>query len=327
MAGVALALLATLVVAVPAAWGSLALWFRTPGRQPLRGASALSWALFSTTILLAIWRGRAGAAVGVFAPAFACMLLWWRRIPASNDREWADDVARMTTGVVDGSRVALDNVRNFEWRTLTDYTPRWENREYDLDQLKSVDIILSYWAGKAIAHMLVSFGFGDGGRVAFSVEIRRERHETFSEIRGFFKEFELSVIAADERDVVRVRTNVRGEDAYLYRLRIPTRAMRELFLGYVDEANALVLAPRWYNTITANCTSLVYLMMRRIVGYLPLDLRVIFSGYLPGYIYKVGGLDTRYPLETLRELGHITQRAREADLSPTFSKDIRRGIP
>jgi hypothetical protein len=180
---------------------------------------------------------------------------------------------------------------------------------------------------KAIAHILVSFGFNDGSHVAFSVEIRREKQETFSEIGGFFKQFELSVIAADERDVIGVRTNVRGEDDYLYHIRMPLEHMRSLFLSYVNEANTLVNTPRFYNTITVNCTTLVYHMMNRIVGGLPLDYRLLFSGYLPEYVYKVGGLDSRYSLDQLRALGRITDRARAADQSATFSQNIRQGIP
>jgi hypothetical protein len=188
-------------------------------------------------------------------------------------------------------------------------------------------MIMSYWTGPAIAHMLISFGFDDGEHVVFSVEIRREKIESFSEIGGFFKEFELSVIAADERDVIRVRTNVRGEDTYLYRVRMPVSAMRSLFLGYVDEANTLARAPRFYNTITVNCTTLVYQMMQRIVGYLPWSYRLLFTGYLPAYVYRVGGLDQRFTLDELRTLGRITERARQSDRSSTFSADIRRGIP
>jgi len=200
---------------------------------------------------------------------------------------------------VDGNRVTLYNVRNFEWRSNSDYMQRWEARSYDLEHLESVDMIMSYWTGPAIAHMLVSFGFDDGRHVVFSVEIRREKRESYSEFGGFFKEFELSIIAADERDVIRVRTNVRREDAYLYRLRMPLSAMRSLFLGYIDEANGLLRAPRFYNTITANCTTLVYHMMKRIVGYLPLSYRLLLSGYLPQYVYGVGGLDMRYSLAKL----------------------------
>jgi hypothetical protein len=262
-----------------------------------------------------------------FAVAFGVMQVWWQRIPPSNDRIWADDVARMTTGKVIGNRVTLFNVRNFDWRTNSDYVQRWETRDYDLDHLKSVDMIMSYWQGPAIAHMLISFGFDGGEHVVFSVEIRRQKSQRYSEIGGFFKEFALSVIAADERDVIRVRTNVRGEDDYLYSLRMPLTAMRSLFIAYVEEANTLVHAPRFYNTVTVNCTTLVYHMMQRIVGHLPMDYRVLFSGYLPGYVYQVGGLDSRYALEELRTLGRITERAKMADHSDHFSADIRQGIP
>jgi len=320
------AVLATLVVGASAIWGACALWFQAQGGQALKRLSALLWAGFSLALMIALWQGRAAAGFLAFAAAFGALLLWWRRIEPSNDRIWADDVAQMATGTVDGNQVTLRNVRNFEWRSNTDYIQRWETRNYRLDSLNSVDMIMSYWTGPAIAHMLISFGFGDGEQVVLSVEIRRERIESYSEIGGFFKEFELSIIAADERDVIRVRTNVRGEDAYLYRLRMPVSAMRSLFLGYIDKANALTRTPRFYNTITVNCTTLVYEMMQGIVGYLPLSYRLLLSGYLPEYVYRVGGLDQRYSLEELRAHGRISERAIRADRSDAFSANIRRGI-
>src|ERR1700720_925533 len=319
--------LATLIIGFSAIWGAFALWYQAPAGQSLKTLSVLLWVGFALILLIALWQGRTALAVLAFAAAFGCLFFWWQRIAPSNDRIWADDVAQMTAGTADGNRVTLRNVRNFEWRSDTDYTQRWETRGYDLDRLNSVDMIMSYWNGPAIAHMLISFGFDAGEHVVFSVEIRREKIEGFSEIGGFFKEFELSVIAADERDVIRVRTNVRGEDTYLYRLRMPVSAMRSLFLGYIDEANTLVRTPRFYNTITVNCTTLVYQMMQRIVGYLPLSYRLIFSGYLPEYVYRVGGLDQRYSLEELRAFGRISERAKEADRSGDFSADIRQRIP
>jgi len=324
---IAAIVIATLFVGVPAIWGALALWYRGPGRPAVKALVVLIWAAFSLTTLIASWQGQLTAGVLVFAVAFSGVLIWWTRLAPSNDRAWADDVARMTTGTVDGSRVTLYNVRNFDWHSKTDSTQRWETRSYDLDSLRSVDMIMSYWTIPAIAHMLISFGFDDGAYVAFSVEIRRQKTQDFSEIGGFFKEFGLSIIAADERDVVRVRTNIRGEDDYLYRLQMPVAAMRSLFLGYVGEANSLVETPRFYNTITVNCTTLVYHMMKRIVGYLPMDYRLLLSGYLPRYVYGVGGLGHRYSLQELRARGRITDRAKQADRSPTFSEEIRRGLP
>jgi hypothetical protein len=188
-------------------------------------------------------------------------------------------------------------------------------------------MILSYWSNQAIAHVLISFGFNNGEHVVFSVEIRRRKGDGFSEIGGFFKEFELSVIAADERDVIRVRANIRAEDDYLYRIRLPVPAMRSLFLAYVDQANRLVVAPRFYNTLSVNCTTLVYHMVKHIVGYLPWDYRLLLSGYLPAYVYRIGGLDTRYTLKQLRAFGRITERAKKSGRSATYSADIRQGVP
>jgi hypothetical protein len=318
--------LATLALGSCGIWGGLALWYQMPGAKAGKSLSMLLWAALCVVLAISLHGGRTVLGLLVFAAAFGGLLLWWRRIMPSNERNWLDDVAQMTTGEVDGNRVTLHNVRNFDWRTNDDYTQRWETRRYELERLCSLDMVMSYWTIPAIAHMLISFGFDNGEQVVFSVEIRREKHEKYSEIGGFFKEFELSIIAADERDVVRVRTNVRGEDAYLYRIRLPVPAIRTLFLGYIAEANALVAAPRFYNTITVNCTTLVYQMMQRIVGYLPLNYRLLLSGYLPEYVYRVGGLDSRFSLQELRAQGRITNRAINADRNESFSADIRRGI-
>jgi hypothetical protein len=322
--------LAMLVIGFPAMWGAFALWYQAPGSQIVKAIFVTLWAVLSIGMVAAIWQGRIALGVFGFIGAFAVLLIWWNQLLPSNDRVWTDDVAQMTTGTVDGGRITLYNVRNFDWRSDSDYTQRWETRNYDLDRLRSVDVIMSYWSGPAIAHMLVSFGFdaqGKDAQVVFSVEIRREKGESFSEIGGFFKQFELSIIAADERDVIRVRTNVRGEDDYLYRVRMPPADMRALFLAYVDEANSVAKTPRFYNTVTANCTTLVYHMMKHIAGHLPLSYRLLLSGYIPEYIYSVGGLDRNYPLAELRARGRITERALQSDRSETFSADIRRGVP
>lgn len=318
---------AIVLLSLLAIWGCFALWYQVPGGRALKSFYVLAWAALSLALLLAIWQGRTAFGILGFALTFGGLLLWWQSLAPSNDRVWADDVARMTTGTVAANRVTLQNVRNFDWRSDSDYTQRWESRSYDLDHLDSVDMILSYWSGRAIAHVLMSFGFDDGEHVVFSVEIRPQKSEGFSEIGGFFKEFELSIIAADERDVIRVRTNVRGEDDYLYRIRLPVSAVRSLFLAYVAQANELVRTPRFYNTVTVNCTTLVYHMVKHIVGYLPMDYRLLFSGYLPEYVYGVGGLDMRFKLDELRAFGRITERAHESDRSDSFSADIRRGVP
>ncbi|NMK48068.1 DUF4105 domain-containing protein [Achromobacter sp. Bel] len=323
----AASLLIGIVIALTAAWGALALWMRAPFSPGLRGALTLAWLASSLAAGAALAWPAWQPAWYAFAVAVIALLGWWFTLRPSNDRDWIPEVARQTHGEVDGSQVTLHNVRNFDWRTRTDFTPHWETRRYALDELQSVDVALSYWNRPAIAHALVSFGFGDDRYVVFSVEIRRKQGDRFSEIGGFFKQYELSVIASTEEDSLRVRTNVRGEDGYLYRIHMPLDAARSLFLAYVDSANRLRHTPRFYHTLTANCTTIVFQMARRIVPGLPLDFRQLVSGYLPEYLYDLHVLQGAGDIGQYRRLGRYTDRARASPTPATFSRDIRQGVP
>ncbi|MBB6084502.1 Lnb N-terminal periplasmic domain-containing protein [Castellaniella defragrans] len=265
--------------------------------------------------------------LAAFALAFIAGAFWWLSLRPSNDRDWADEVSRPLRGSIQGSVVTLHDIRDFDWRSDTDYTARWHDGVYDLDELASVDMALSYWMGPAIAHTLVSFGFTDGRHVVFSVEIRRERGEAFSTVGGFLKQFELAIVAAEERDILHVRAGPRGEQVFLYPIRMPVPAMRALFRSYVARANRLADEPRFYHTLTANCTTLVYDMVRPLVPGLPLDIRLILSGYLPEYLYRHGGLDTSQPLEVLRAQADITRRAARPGTAAEFSRRIRAPEP
>jgi len=315
----------SLLLILSALWGCLALAYRAPGGQLAQGAATLAWAALCLYAAVALWRGRTRRAICTWLVGMAALCLWWQTLAPSNDRIWADDVARTLRGSVSGSIVTLDSVRNFDWQADTDtrYTARWESQQYNLNELASVDMALSYWGSPAIAHTLVSFGFTDGRHVVFSVEIRKERGEQFSEIGGFFKQFELSVIAAQERDILYVRAGPRAERVYLYPVDMPVPAMRELFLSYVRTANELADEPRFYHTVTANCTTLVYRMVRAIVPGLPMDYRILLSGYLPEYLYERGGLDTGKPLATLRQQAYIGRPALPGPDPVEFSRAIR----
>jgi hypothetical protein len=322
--GFALLAAAILLIGV---WCSLAIWYRCGAGEPLRGllTGATLVVVFVTVACLAT--RRRWLAFAVYAASVAILLAWWATITPTSMRNWAPDVVRTATATIDGDRLVIKNVRNFTWRSDTDFDQRWEQRTYSLSRVSDVDLIMSYWAGEAIAHAIVSFGFDDGARLAFSIETRKESGEAYSSIAGFFKQYELMVVAADERDVVRVRSNVRAEDVRIYRLRMTPENARLLLREYADEVNDIARTARFYNTLTANCTVLVFNMVRVIHPGLPLDARVIFSGYLPEYVYDLKAMDTRMPFERLRKLSRIHDRAARADADPDFSARIREGIP
>lgn len=324
-----------------AGWGAGALWFQALG-LPGRGVLVL-WCLLGVLTVFCLTvrgRGRGGRTrwlPGAFVLAFVALLLWWQSLKPSHDRPWADDVARLLQAEVEGDRVTLHQVRNFHWRTETDYTPRWETRHYDLSKLDSADLFLSYWMGPHIAHTLVSFGFEDGQRLAFSLEIRKERHEAFSAVAGFFRQYEQVIIAADEHDIIRTRSNARGEEVYLYRLNLDRAQLRTVFLAYLQEAEALRRQPAFYDTLGSNCTTIVFDLARQLDPGLPLDWRLLASGHFAEYAFDHQGLVPGHAYAGLQRQGYINPRALPADrataglgpreASERFSAAIRAGVP
>lgn len=307
------------------------------------GALAMHFQAEPATLWIAIWTGaiigvlvvlfRRGQGAGLWGllVLFAAFSVWWITITPTNDRDWAADVAQLPIGtrdLSDPSIVTIENVRNFDWRTETDFSPRWEARSYDLDALESLDLVLTYWAGPAIAHTMVSFGFSDGEHLVFSVGIRPSEGEVYSSLAGFFKAYELVVTAADERDVIRLRTSVQqGNRVHLYHLRMPPRIMRDLFEEYVDLSNQLAEKPRFYRTVIANCTTVIWSLVRRLDPDLPFDYRILLPGYLPSYLHDLGSLDPRYTLPDLEVISLLPSNVPGSLDGKAYSAALRRDIP
>jgi uncharacterized protein DUF4105 len=310
---------------VGVAWGALALWFDGPTERWLAGLLAGGFAVGCLALLVLVRPfGRGALAVLL---ALAAVIAWWLAIPPRNDRDWSPDVARLPRATIAGSRVTIENVRNFDYRTETDYTERWETRTYDLDHLRGVDMFLSFWGPTLIAHTIASWEFDDGPPLAISIETRKEKGESYSAVRGFFRQYELYYVVADERDVIRLRTNYRGERAYLYRLRMRPERARAILLDYLQEVNHLAGQPRWYNALTHNCTTAIRHHAQQVGADRPWDWRILANGRLDELGYERGQIDTSVPFVELKARSDITERAKAADAALDFSIRIREGLP
>ncbi|OYR21766.1 hypothetical protein CEV31_0605 [Brucella thiophenivorans] len=277
-----------LFVVIFAIWSSFGMWFQLPFGNAVRGSIIAAWLFIALWVIVGERKLHCRRKRLFFCLLALAFLTWWATIRPSLDRIWAPEVARTVTGKVEGNQVTLYNVRDFDWQTTDDFTPNWKDETYDLNKITSVDLYLSYWAGPSIAHTLLSFGFEDGRHVVFSGEIRKEHHEVYSPIGGFFREFELAMIAAEENDIIFLRTNVRKEDVYRYEIDLPPAAAKELFLTYVERGNQLAQKAEFYNTVTTNCTTIIFQMARFLDPGIPFDYRILLSGYLPGYLHDHG---------------------------------------
>jgi hypothetical protein len=266
-------------------------------------------------------------AVFIFLVAFILILVWWLRIPPTNNADWQPDVMVLPYATFGGDRVTIHNIRNCDYRTETDFTCHYYDKTFDLAKLKTADLFIIYWGSPYIAHTMLSFGFDGEGEVCFSIETRKKLGQEYSSVKGFFKQYELTYIVADERDVVRLRTNYRKEDVYLYRLKASPEVIRKVFLDYLREVNRIKDRPEWYNALTSNCTTNI---RGHTAPYNPnakFDWRIIVNGYLDRMIYERGVVDRSLPFEELKRRSYINLKAQASDHAPDFSRRIRAGLP
>ena len=302
-------------------WWTVALGLRLPGPAWLAEGIAAVYAVASAIVLFALrpfWR-----ALAVWVAGVVLLGLWWSTIRPSNQRDWVPEVDRLATAEVQGNTLIVHNVRNFDYRTETDFTPRWETRTYDLNGIRGVDLFLCHWGAPMIAHTIMSWEFADGQHLAISIETRRERGEEYSALRGFFRQYELYYVVADERDVIRLRTNYRGEDVYLYRLQVDPAVARALLLDYVETLNHLAEQPEFYNALGDNCTPGIRVHARSIGAAQAFDYRILANGSIDEMLYERGRIDNSRLFADVRAASAISARARAAGNDPDFSRRIR----
>jgi hypothetical protein len=320
-------LLAALVLAA-GGWGVLALAVSGPQNQALRLGLAAGFGVASVAALVALavrrWRWRGLALYGLL---FAAALAWYFSLAPSNDRDWVPENVRLPSATVDGELVTVRNIRNFSYRSETDFTPAYYDKRFDLRQLEGVDLISVYWMGPHIAHVFLSFQFAGGDHLAISIEARKEKGEGYSTVNGFFRQYELYYVVADERDVIGLRTNHRAnppEYVHVYRLDGRLAEGRRLFMEYIDQINAVAAKPAFYNSLTTNCTTTIWLHNRVNPEHLPFSWKILASGHVPEYLHEQGRLaDGTLPFAELQQRALVNARAQAAADAADFSLRIR----
>jgi len=313
------------VIAVVIAWSVAAVWIDGPKSRVLAASLCVVVAGAALLLLLLVrpwWWGSAAALV-----PFAIVLGWWLSLAPSNTRNWQPNVARLPSAEIDGNRVVIRNLRNFAYPSPRTIVERWEKRTFDLDQVVGFDMFISSWGARGIAHTISSWEFSDGQHLAISIETRKEKGEEYSALLGFFRQFELYYVVADERDVIGVRAGPRQETLHLYRIKGTPAFARALLLDYLREVNRLAQTPMWYNALTHNCTTMIRYHVQQIAPGNPFDWRILANGYLDELGYQRGQINTSLPFAELRRRSDIPARARAAGDRGDFSAFIREGLP
>ncbi len=319
-AGIALLALAALALL---GWEVLALWIDGPRSRALAGALASLLVLASASLGRRARRSRAARLGLVLLPC--AVLGWWLSLEPRLDRDWAPEYAELPRASLEGNRITFHNVRNFHYRSESDYDERWETRRFDLAQVHALDLFFSHWGSPWIAHTILSWQVEGEAPLAISIETRRERGERYSALLGFFRQFELYSVVADERDVIQLRTSVRGEQVFHYRLDVSPETARKLLRVYAEGMNRLALEPRWYHALTQNCTTTIRLLVLAAGIPAPFDWRVLANGRLPELLLERGAIASELPFEELRARSDVTQRGRDAGDAADFSARIRTG--
>jgi hypothetical protein len=318
--------LVTLGLLLWSVWASAALAIDLPPGWPTKLVSGL-FAGAVLGVLVIVRGGWRKAATAALLCAFVTG--WWLSISPSNDREWQPDVAFTPYAEIDGDTVTLHGVRDCDYRTELDYDVHYNTRTVQLSKMTGVDIFLCYWGSEWIAHPFLSFQFEDQNPICISIETRKEVGESYSAILGFFRQFELIYIVAEERDVVRVRTKYRvDEDAFLFKTTVTPERARALFLDYLRTLNEMHEEPVWYNALTANCTTGIRVhSVATTDDPRPWDWRLLLPGKAHELLAMHGTLASDLPVEEVKRLGHISDAANAAGRVDDFPAIIRRGVP
>jgi hypothetical protein len=310
-------------------WATLAVYFGDSRSETILLIASIVVALIGLTsvIVLLFIPSMRIRLISIHGAVFLVVLLWWFNIQPSNDRNWQTDVDKIVHASINGDLVTVHDIRNFSYHSEFDYSPDYYDKTFDLNKLIGIDLFAVYWMGPDIAHIIISFDFGEDNHLAVSIEARKEEGESYSTIKGFFRQYELIYIVADERDVIGLRTNYRKdppEQVYRYRIKGSIEAGKRLFMKYIERINGLYQKPIFYNTLIHNCTTTIWLNTRDVnPDHIPFSWKILVSGHLPEYLYEAGRLNQQLPFAELKDQAYVNPLLKGREISPLFSSIIR----
>ena len=317
-------IIVSLCWAIPMAWATLAIYY---SNLPWAGMRLALAAVFAAFTIWAIWFSRRRRMSVMAIVLFFGVVAWWISILPSHDRNWRPEVAVMPRAVIDGDRVHLTGVRNFDYRTRNDFTVRYEERELQLSHLTALDFYISYLTEGPVGRTFVNCIFDNATPLSISIETRPRLRRGLCACRLAVQAFELIYVVGDERDLVRVPTTHPGEPVYLYRLNTSAADARRLLLIYLGRINELADRPEFYNLLTNSCTINIVRYANAAGRSGGFDIRHLLNGLIDGYLYYSGRIDTTQPFDELRRRSLINEVAQAADGAADFSERIRASLP
>lgn len=247
---------------------------------------------------------------------------------ASNTRNWSPDQAVLATADFVGDEITVHNIRYCTYRTTSDYSVDYYDRTIQLHSVQNVDfIVVPFAESPSLAHTMLSFGLDDGTYVAVSVEVRKREGDQYRPVLAMLPLYEIMYVVGDERDLIKLRTNYRMDEVFVYRTRATPRQAQQLFVNVMRRVNKLAQEPEYYNTITNNCTTNIRRHINELApDRVKYDYRVLLPGYSDRLAYDLGLLDTELTFEETRQRARVNYLAYLHRDSPDFSREIRAGL-
>lgn len=310
-------------------WCCGAVYYIIPWTGVLQNTGTIAFALLILSLIACAIKSRnLLAAADISASELLIIIYFCMLTPQDQfiNTVWQIPWAKRTTTEFNGNTVTVKNIRSFIYRTENDYTVHYVDKTFDLSQICAMDLAISHWDGmKSVAHTMLSFEFSDGRHLAFSMETRLPEGAIQGMIPGMYKQYELFSVVALEEDIFKLRTNYRREELYLYRTIASPMYSQIILTALLKAINRQRISPKFYNSITHNCTTSLTPMLRWLKPGFTDDIRLLFNGYSDELLFDLGLLMHRNgeSFQELKKRRHVNQYI---NADPDYSRAIRTNL-